>query len=193
MPTWPDDKPTVEAADAAELRAWLAEHHDVLDAAWFRYWKVGSGRPSLAWTEVVDELLCWGWIDSKSQAVDADSHVQYIARRKRGSVWSRINRDKVERLIAADRMTPAGLAVVEAARADGSWTLLVPAEDGVVPDDLAAAMDSYPGARAMFESLTDSQRTELLRRIYLAKRAATREKWVTESARRLAAGDRPPY
>ena len=147
MPRWPDDHDTIEAATPSELRRWLEVHHADTDAVWFRYWKKGSNRPSLTWSEVVDELLCFGWIDAKVQSIDDNCYVQYLTRRKAGSVWSRINQEKVARLTAEGRMTEAGTVAVQRARDDGSWNALDPVEDLVVPDDLAAALDARPGAR----------------------------------------------
>ena len=106
------------------FRAWLETNHRDAHAVWLMYWKKDSGRPSLTWSQAVDEALCFGWIDSKVQSVDDDRHVQYFARRRPRSAWSRINKEKVERLVADGRMSDAGTAVIDRAKADGSWTVL---------------------------------------------------------------------
>ena len=191
---WPDDDhDTIDAADVAELRAWFEEHHDTTEGVWIRYWKKGSDRASVAWTEAVDVMLCFGWIDTQVQSVDDDCYVQYLTHRRRGSMWSRVNKAKLVELEQAGLMTDAGRSVVERAQADGSWDLLTAADDGVVPDDLADALADRPEARKFFDALTDAQRTSLLRKIYLSKRSETRARWVATSVERLAAGDKPPY
>lgn len=191
---WPDDDhDTIEAAHSAELREWFEANHAVADGVWIRYWKQRSGRASVGWSETVDVLLCFGWIDTQVQSIDDDCYVQYVTRRRRGSMWSRVNKAKVVELEAAGLMTDAGRAVVERAQRDGSWDLLTPAEDGIVPDDLAEAWAEVPAARTFYEGLTAAQQTSVLRKIYLAKRAPTRARWVAISVERLAAGDKPPY
>lgn len=190
---WPDDEhETIEAADVAELRAWFEEHHEV-DGAWIWFWKRGSGPPSITWSDAVDVLLCFGWIDTKIQPIDDDSYVQYVTHRRAGSTWSKVNKAKVVQLEEAGMMTDAGRVVIERARADGSWDLLTAAEDGIVPDDLAAAWAAVPEAEAFYSQLTSGQQKSVLSRIYLAKRPATRAKWVAHSVQQLAARVKPPY
>ena len=191
MPRWPDHRDTIEAATPAELRRWLETYHAETDAVWFRYWKKGSNRPSLTWSEVVDELLCFGWIDAQAQSVDDDCYVQYLTRRKAGSVWSRINQEKVARLTAEGRMTEAGEAMVQRARDDGSWNALDPVEDLVVPDDLAAALDARTGARDFYESMPMSAKKQVLGAVYPAKRPATRAARVEKLADACAAESAP--
>ncbi len=190
---WPDDLPTIEVSDAAALRAWFEEHHATANGAWIWFWKAGSGRTSVPWSEVVDVLLCFGWIDATIQPLDADSYVQYVTRRKTGSMWSKVNKAKLVELEAAGLMTEAGRAVAARAQADGSWTLLDAAEARLVPDDLDAAFEQHPGSREFFDALTAAQQSAVLRRIYLAKRDETRAKWVAISVERLAARVKPPY
>lgn len=191
---WPDDAhDTIEASDVDELRAWFEEHHATADGVWIRYWKAGSGRSSVVWSEAVAVLLCFGWIDTKVQSVDDRTYVQYLTPRRSGSVWSRINKAKIVELEAMGLMTDAGRAVVERARADGSWDLLTAAEEGIVPDDLAEAWSGAPAAREFYAGLTAAQQTTVLRKIYLSKRAETRAKWVAVSVERLAGGVKPPY
>lgn len=192
--SWPDpDHDTIEAENTAALREWFEQHHETVDAVWIRYWKKGSGRPSVTWSEVVDELLCFGWIDTLAQSIDDDSYVQYLTHRRAGSTWSKVNKAKVEQLEAAGRMTDAGRAVIDRARADWSWTRLDATEALIVPDVLAAAFDEHPGSREFYDGLADSLKRAVLGRIYLSKRPATRAKWVAVSAARLAAHDKPPY
>lgn len=189
---WPsDDVETIEPGSADDFRSWLAANHRDASAVWLMYWKKGSGRPSLSWPDAVDEALCYGWIDTKVQSVDDDRYVQYFAPRRPRSVWSRINKEKVERLVVEGRMTDAGLAVIDRAKADGSWTVLDAAEALIVPDDLAAALDAAQGARDFYESLTKSGKLAILGWIYTAKRPETRAKRVAETARSAAEGVNP--
>lgn len=191
---WPDEEhDTIVAADSGELRAWFEANHAVADGAWVRYWKAGTGRASVRWSEVVDVLLCFGWIDTKVQPIDDETYVQYVTPRRAGSVWSRVNKEKITRLEEQGLMTDVGRNAVERARADGSWDLLTAADDGIVPDDLAVALSGRPTAQAFYDALTPSQQTSILRKIYLSKRAPTRAKWVATSVERLAAGIKPPY
>lgn len=192
--SWPDEAhDTIEAADVATLRQWFVDHHNSADGVWIRYWKKGSGRSSVDWSAAVDVLLCFGWIDTQVQSVDDDCYVQYLTPRRAGSMWSKVNKAKVDELEAAGLMTDAGRTVIERAKTDGSWDLLTAAEDGVVPDDLDEALAASPAARSFYDGLTPAQRTSVLRKIYLSKRPATRAKWIAVSVGRLAAGDKPPY
>ncbi|WP_040494084.1 YdeI/OmpD-associated family protein [Ilumatobacter nonamiensis] len=191
---WPDeDHDTIVAADTDELRAWFEVNNEAADGAWVQYWRAGTGRPSVRWTEVVDVLLCFGWIDTKVQPIDDTTYVQYVTPRRAGSVWSRVNKAKVEALEEQGLMTDAGRAVIDRARADGSWDLLTASDDGVVPDDLALALAEVPSAQAFYDGLTGPQQSAVLRKIYMCKRPVTRAKWVATSVDRLAAGVKPPY
>jgi len=192
---WPDSEhETIEAVDAAAFRDWLIANHEVAAAVWLMYWKKGSGRSSVTWSEAVDEALCVGWIDTKVQTVDADRYVQYFTRRRPRSSWSRINKDKVGRLITQGRMTDSGRAVIDRAKADGSWTVMDAAEALIVPDDLAAAFDAHPGSRAFYETMTRSAKLATLAWIYTAKRPDTRAKRVDSTVLYTARGERPrPY
>jgi len=185
---WPDQHPTVEATHLGAWRGWLHEHHATARAAWLLYWKKGSGRPSITWSEAVDEALCFGWIDSTIQPLDEARYVQYFTRRKPTSEWSRVNKDKVARLIDQGRMTEAGLHVIERAKANGSWTALDLVEDLVVPADLLAALAADPLAAAGYDALSVTLRKQVLRRVYGAKRPQTRAERIAAIVGRLAAG-----
>jgi uncharacterized protein YdeI (YjbR/CyaY-like superfamily) len=175
----------------AEWRAWLAEHHDRSDAVWLVLWRPRSGREGLTYDEAVEEALCFGWIDGKAAGLDDERTMLRFSPRKQGSGWARSNKRRVERLLAEGLMTEAGLALVEEAKRDGSWVRLDAVEDLVVPDDLAAALAAHPGARERWDGLPRSVRRAALLRIVEAKRPETRAKWVAETARRTARGERP--
>ncbi len=104
--------------DAAALRAWFAEHAATADELHVGYYKRHTGKPSPTWSESVDEALCFGWVDGVRHSVDADRYTIRFTPRRKGSHWSKINVAKVEALIAAKRMTPAGLAAYEARTAE---------------------------------------------------------------------------
>ena len=180
------------APDQATWRKWLEEHHASEPGVWLYQWKKSSGNPSITWSEAVDEALCFGWIDSTRRAVDEQSFKQYFAPRKARSNWSQINKEKVERLIAEGKMTPAGLTAIERAKTNGSWTNLDEVERDVVPDDLNLALDELPAARAYFDELSRMKRWEILYWINGAKRDATRADRIRQIVEAAAQGQRPP-
>lgn len=184
------DAPRVHVETTAQWRAWLAEHHAAGGGCWVVWWKRSTGRPAPAYDDLVCEALAVGWIDATAKGLDDERTSMWFAPRRAGSGWSRPNKQRLERLLAEGRMQPAGLAVVERARADGSWTLLDDVEDLVVPDDLAAALDERR-ARPTWDALSPSARKEALTWLVQAKRAATRETRVSRVAERTAAGSRP--
>jgi len=164
-----------------DLRAWLLENHRQGDAVWLVTWKKRPGAPHVPYPEIVDELLCWGWIDSRVRTLDEARTQLLIAPRRRGSAWSKVNKDKIERLFAAGRITPAGLAVIEAARADGSWARLDEVETLVDPPDLAEALDMDQEARRCWDRFPPSSRRGILEWISTAKRPETRAARIAET------------
>ncbi len=188
---WPDDHDTVEPTGPDMLRAWFEANHTSADGVWVLYWKAASGRATVSWSQAVDEALCVGWIDTKIQPIDADRYVQYFTPRRAGSMWSKINKAKVDRLAAEGRMYPAGRAVIDRAIADGSWTLLDAAEALEVTDELRRALIARPGAEAKYEALSNTGKKNLLRWIYTAKREVTRSQRIDEAAQSLADGRSP--
>jgi uncharacterized protein YdeI (YjbR/CyaY-like superfamily) len=175
----------------AEWRAWLAEHHDASKGVWLLFWRKQSGRMGLSYEEAVQEALCFGWIDSKGAKLDDHRTMLWMSPRKRGSGWARTNKARIEQLLGDGLMAPAGLAMIEEAKRDGSWTLLDDVENLVVPDDLGAALDANPGARERWDALSRSVRRAALEQIVLAKRPETRARRVAETARLTAEGERP--
>ena len=183
------DHERVEIASAEELRDWLAAHHATSPGAWLVMWKKGRG-PYVGWGAVVQELLAFGWIDSKGQRVDDDRTSLLVTPRRPGSGWSRINKEHLEVLLAEGRMHPAGVAAVERAEADGSWTRLDDVETLTEPDDLRAALGAVPAARAAFDLFPRSARRAILEWIGSAKRPATRESRVATTVSEAAEGRR---
>jgi len=174
-----------------EWRAWLAAHHAASDGVWLVLWRRGSGRTGLTYEEAVLEALCFGWIDGRASGLDEERTMLRFSPRRRGSGWARSNKLRVERLLADGRLTEAGLARIEEAKRDGSWTRLDAVEDLVVPDDLAAAFADRPGAREHWDGFPRSVRRAALAWIVEAKRPDTRARRVSETARRAARGERP--
>lgn len=177
---------TVQPLTRAAWRAWLEAHHARDSGIWLVYFKKASGQPRVPYADAVEEALCFGWVDSTQRKLDDDRSMLYFAPRKKGSGWSKVNKARIERLMADGRMAPAGLAKIEAAKADGSWELLDAVEALKIPDDLARAFDAYPGSRQHFEAFPPSAKRALLGWIVLAKRPETRAKRVDETARLAA-------
>ena len=188
-----DDAPMVHAEDRPAWRAWLETNHATATGAWLVSWHRGRG-PRVEYDDAVEEALCFGWIDSKGGNIDAARSRQYFAPRKPSSGWAATNKARVERLIADGRMAPAGLAAIERAKANGSWSLLDDVEQGIVPDDLARALAERPPAADSFRAFPRSARRAMLEWVAQAKRPETRARRVSEIAERAARNERayPP-
>jgi uncharacterized protein YdeI (YjbR/CyaY-like superfamily) len=167
----------------AEWRAWLEENHDRDEGVWLVSYKRATGKPYVTYDEAVEEAICFGWVDSKINSLDEERAMRWFAPRRPGSGWSRSNKDRVERMLDAGQMTAAGLAKIEAAKADGSWNVLDAIENLEVPEDLAAALASYDAAGEHFEAFPRSVKRSILEWIASAKRPVTRAKRIEETAR----------
>ena len=178
-------------ASRKEWRAWLQENHATSQSVWLIYYKMKSGMRTLSWSEAVDEALCFGWIDSTARPLDDEKYMQFFTRRKPNSVWSKINKGKVQQLMEQGLMTPAGLKIIETAKQNGSWTILDEAEELVIPPDLEQGFEDQPGSKDYFLSLSKSVRKAILQWLVLAKRPETRQKRIQEIAE-LAAQRRKP-
>ncbi len=184
------DIPRVEVQSRAELRAWLERHHAETGSVWLVTHKVGAGARHVPYDAIVEEALAFGWIDSLPRALDAERSMHRLSPRKAGSAWSKVNKARVERLIAEGLMAPAGLAAVARAKADGSWSKLDAVEALTVPADLAFALESIPPARASFDAFPRSSKRLILEWIGAAKRPATRAARIARTARLAAIGQR---
>jgi uncharacterized protein YdeI (YjbR/CyaY-like superfamily) len=177
-------------ASDADWEAWLEEHHATSDGVWLRIAKKGSGVVTVAYPEVLDTAICFGWIDARRQALDDQHFLQRFTPRRARSRWSKINRDKAEALIAAGRMRPAGLAEVERAKADGRWDAAYAGQRSMtVPDDLRRELDARPAAAAFFASLSSQNRYAILYRLHDAKRPETRARRLAKFVAMLEAGE----
>ncbi len=186
-----DNLPHVWAPDAETWHLWLTENHETANAVWLCYFKKNAGEPSISWSAAVDEALCFGWIDSVIQPLDERSYKQYFTRRKPKSNWSNINRAKVERLIEEGRMMPAGLAAVERAKGNGSWSSADDIDSFVLPEDLAAALNKVPDARDFVDGLNDIRRWELVHWVDGARRSETRFDRIRRIVEASAVNQRP--
>jgi|GEM_PF-50793 len=185
------DLPLLEVSDRGAWRGWLERNHSTSPGVWLAVGKKGNTRTALNYEEAVEEALCFGWIDSVVHRLDADRFKQLLTPRKRGSGWAKTNKARVERLISQGRMTSAGLAAVEAAKADGSWQTLDDVEDLLVPADLASALTADPAAAQGFHGFTSSARKMILYRISEAKRPETRARRIEQTVRAAAQGRMP--
>jgi uncharacterized protein YdeI (YjbR/CyaY-like superfamily) len=163
-----------------DWRQWLTENHSVKQSVWLIYHKKKTNNPSLSWSEAVDEALCFGWIDSTKRPIDDDTFMQFFCRRKPKSVWSKINKGKVQQLIDKGLMMQAGYACIEIAKQNGSWTVLDHVEELKIPKDLEKAFKTQAGSKQFFLSLSKSVRKGMLHRIMLAKRPETRQNRINE-------------
>jgi uncharacterized protein YdeI (YjbR/CyaY-like superfamily) len=175
-----DSLPAVSFASSREWEEWLEEQHAASPGVWIKIARKGTGIGSVRYPEVLESALCFGWIDGRREALDERYFLQRFTPRQRRSKWSRINREKAERLIAAGRMRPAGLTEVERAKADGRWEAAYESQKRIaVPDDLQRELDARPEAKAFFAQLSSQNRYAILYRLQDAKKPETR-------ARRLA-------
>jgi uncharacterized protein YdeI (YjbR/CyaY-like superfamily) len=173
----------VQVTTRGEWREWLEKHHARSDGVWLITFKKHTGKSKIDYDAAVEEALCFGWVDSKGRTLDDLRSMLYFAPRRPGSGWSKSNKDRIARLLAANRMAPPGLAKVQAAQKDGSWTRLDSVEALEVPADLARALGAYPDATRNFSAFPRSARRRILEWITLAKKPDTRAKRIAETAR----------
>jgi uncharacterized protein YdeI (YjbR/CyaY-like superfamily) len=185
-----DDAPQAHADDRATWRAWLEANHASTSGAWLVTWRPRSGRIGLDYEAAIEEALCFGWVDSTAGRVDDDRGKLYFAPRKPRSGWAATNKVRVERLIAAGRMAPAGLAAIERAKANGAWEVLDSVERLEVPDDLRAALEASPPAAVNFAAFSPSARKGLLAWVAFAMRPETRAARVRQVAEAAARNKR---
>jgi uncharacterized protein YdeI (YjbR/CyaY-like superfamily) len=177
--------------DAAEWRRWLQAHHQSSSGVWLVMARKGTTEPTtLNYQQALEEALCHGWIDGQARSRDGFTSKQRFTPRRRQSRWSQRNTEIAERLVGEGRMRPAGLAEMERAKADGRWAAAYPGQSSItVPDDLAAALDASPAAKAMFGVLTAQNRYAVLGRLAAAKRPETRARRIETFTAMLARGE----
>ena len=179
-----------EFEDAASFYTWLAGNHDAESEVWIKIHRVDSGLKSITAKQAVDVVLCFGWIDAVRKSFDDKSFLQRYTPRGKKSIWSKINIDNVARLVEEGRMTGHGLTQVEAAKADGRWDRAYGSgKDMKIPDDLQAAIDAEPGARAMLGKLSAQNRFALAFRTHNMKTEAGRRKKIEAFVEMLKRGE----
>ncbi len=185
------DRDQVLVTSREQWRAWLCENADSSPGIWLVTYRSASGGPAPSYDDIVEEALCFGWIDSTLRVRDAETSMLLMTPRRPHSTWAATNRARIERLSAEGRMADRGLRVVETARANGSWQMLDSVERLEVPEDLAAALDAEPAARAPYDSYPPSQRKHVRWHVVSAKRPDTRARRIARLVADAAGGRRP--
>lgn len=176
--------------DAESFYKWLGKNRDKQDEVWIKIHKVGSGLKSITPKEAIDVVLCWGWIDGLRKGFDDKSFLQRYSPRGKKGTWSQINVDNVARLVEDGRMTAHGLREVEAAKADGRWARAYKSgKDMKIPDDLQAAIDAEPKAKAMLATLSAQNRFALAFRTHNMKTEAGRKRKIETFVAMLKRGE----
>jgi uncharacterized protein YdeI (YjbR/CyaY-like superfamily) len=188
-PPSPNGKEVFAPRRRADWRRWLEGRPDRTEGVWVVYPKRSSPVEGPTYDDLVEEALCFGWIDAVTRRADDDRMLQWFAPRRRGGVWAASNKERVERLTAEGLMTDRGQEVIDAAKADGSWSQYADAEAMVVHPDLDQSLASAPGAREAYDALAPSHKKQYLWWVYEAKRPETRAKRITEIVRRLVEGE----
>jgi len=185
-----DGNPKIPFASAAEWERWLEDNHTSSDGVWIKMAKKGADIESVRYPEVLESAICFGWIDARREALDERYFLQRFTPRRQRSRWSRINREKAERLITDGRMRPAGLAEVERAKADGRWKAAYEGQKrSTVPDDLQRELDTRPKAKAFFAELSSQNRYAIIYRLNDAKKPETRARRLAKFVAMLEAGE----
>ena len=180
----------LDFVDAAAWETWLAKHGGQAAGIWLKIAKAGNAASSLTKAQAIDGALCHGWIDGQIDKYDEAWFLTRFTPRKRTSKWSENNRKRAEQLVADGRLAPAGLAEIEAAKADGRWdTAYAPASTTAEPEDLTAALDAAPAARAFFDTLTGANRYAILYRVQTAKKPETRAARIAKFVGMCARGE----
>jgi uncharacterized protein YdeI (YjbR/CyaY-like superfamily) len=186
------DAPTIAFESKAAFRAWIDANQGDADGLWLKLAKKDSGIPSLTYAEALDVALCFGWIDGQKRPFDETYWLQRFTPRRARSKWSKINIGKVEALIASEEMTPAGIAEVDRAKADGRWEAAYESQSNATfPADFLEALHANPKAAATFETITRSSKYAIIYRLGDAKRPETRQRRLEQFIAQLAAGEQP--
>ena len=188
--TWKFGYPIYHAESRAQWRAWLEANHDAARGVWLCSWRTVTARAVCPYPDVVEEAICFGWIDSTASRLDDERGLQLLTPRKSKSTWTRLNRQRAADMEAAGLMTDAGRRAVEVAKANGWWTILDPVEDLAEPDDLAHALDSDPTARAAWDVFPPSARKAMLWWVISAAKQDTRQRRIDTIVASAANGER---
>jgi uncharacterized protein YdeI (YjbR/CyaY-like superfamily) len=184
------DLPTLPFESKKKFAGWLAKNHDNSAGVWLKLAKKATGIPSVTYQEALDVALCYGWIDGQKRSFDEQYFLQKFTPRRPKSIWSKINTEKVERLIVSGEMKLSGLKTVEAAKQDGRWDAAYKSQKNIsVPEDFQSALSKNQKAKSFFESLTGAKRYSFLFRIETAKKAETRVKRIRQFVEILEKGE----
>ena len=190
MPSTKSDTAATLFKSAKAFDAWLKKHHATSDGLWLKVAKKGADEPSVSYPEAVEIALCWGWIDGQKKGLDDQHFLQRFTPRRARSIWSKLNVDKVAALIEAGRIQPAGQAQIDAAKADGRWGKAYDsARTSSVPDDLQAALEADPKAKAFFATISASNRYAVLWRVQTAVKPQTRARRIAKLVEMLGHGE----
>lgn len=175
----------------ADWRKWLEKNHQSKHSIWLVYFKSSTKVPSVSWSEAVDEALCFGWIDSTKKTIDKERYMQYFSKRKSNSTWSKINKEKIAKLIQDNLMRKAGFDSIETAKQNGTWSLMDDVEKLIIPEDLRIALNKNESSMEFFRNQSKSIKKAMLHWVVIAKRSETRKKRIAEIARLAAKGLKP--
>jgi uncharacterized protein YdeI (YjbR/CyaY-like superfamily) len=176
-----EDFEQVEVTDPQQLRQWLEENHTQTESIWLVTYKKHMGSKYVSVQDILDEVLCFGWVDGIRRQLDGDRTMQMISPRQ-AQHWAKSYKDRAEKLIAAGKMHPAGLAAIAQSKRNGLWNFMDDVDALIVPDDLVAALEAHPPAREMFDNSAPSYRRNVLRWIKLAKTTKTRAQRIEKAA-----------
>ncbi|MNM23410.1 hypothetical protein D3C81_338140 [compost metagenome] len=186
-----NELPIMLFAESQAFERWLEEHHAISPGVWLQIAKKNSGLSSVSYAEALEAALCYGWIDSHKVKHDERSWLQRFTPRGPKSVWSKVNKEKAERLIGEGRMKPAGLAAIEAAKQNGEWDKAYESfSSASVPEDFAAELSKLPQAKAFFDSLNRQNQYAILYRLHQSRTPATRNKRIQQFLEMLAKGEK---
>lgn len=188
--TWKFDYPIYHAETRPQWRSWLEANHNDARGVWLCSWRSGTDKPRCPYPEVVEEAICFGWIDSTTVVLDQDRGLQLVTRRKPRSTWTRLNRQRAADLEQAGLMTDAGRQAIETAKSNGWWTIFDPVEDLLEPDSLAAALDANAAARGAWNEFPPSARKGMLWWVISAAKEETRARRIARIVDEAAQGRR---
>jgi uncharacterized protein YdeI (YjbR/CyaY-like superfamily) len=186
-------RPLLHPKSREAWRDWLAEHHASVDGVWLARWTKATGGVPLSYEAIVEEALCFGWIDGLLNTLPDGRHAHLLTPRRPGSAWARSNKERVERLMAGGLMVEPGLAAIRAAKADGSWSMQDAAEALIEPAELAAALDANAAARRHWDAFPRSPRRALIWWVMSAKRTETKARRVAQIVDEAAEGRRANF
>jgi uncharacterized protein YdeI (YjbR/CyaY-like superfamily) len=189
--TKPTELPVMPFADKKKWADWLSKQYDQSVGVWLKLAKKGTGIPSITYDEALEVALCYGWIDGQKGSFDDQYWLQKFTPRGPKSIWSKINKEKAEKLIADGRMKPAGMKAIELAKKDGRWDNAYAGQKTIsVPDDFQAELDKHPKAKSFFSTLNSVNRYAILFRIHNVKKAETRKRRIMQFIEMLERGEK---